>query len=86
MELRTMTKADYEQAIRDRTAVKMTLEYLDECAACEEQPDANWLRFLLNCEPMDWWEEEILREEDCPEQPMTEKRTSCVGAQDAEEE
>ena len=64
MELMTMSREHYEDAIRDHTAVKMALEYLDEC---EGQPDAEWLRFILMGCPMEPWQEEILREEDCPE-------------------
>lgn len=74
MELVTMSREHYEEAIRDNTAVKMALEYLDECESNEEQPDTNWLRFLLNGGPMDYWPEEILREEDCPEEPRTHKK------------
>lgn len=74
MELVTMSREHYEEAIRDNTAVKMALEYLYECESNEEQPDTNWLRFLLNGGPMDYWPEEILREEDCPEEPRTHKK------------
>ena len=86
MELKTMTKKDLEQAIADHTAVKMALEYLDECAANEEQPDADWLRFLLMGCPVEPWVDEILREEDCPEVPMAEKMTPRGDAQDVGED
>ena len=87
MELVTMSREHYEEAIRDNTAVKMALEYLDECKANEEQPDTNWLRFLLNGGPLDYWPEEILREEDCPEEPRThKKKTPRTAMQDVDEE
>lgn len=74
MELVAMSREHYEEAVRDHTAVKMALEYLDECKTNEEQPDTDWMRFLLSGGPIDYWPEEILREEDCPEEPRTHKK------------
>jgi len=64
MELVTMSREHYEEAVLDHTAIKMALEYLDEC---EGKPDAEWLRYILMGCPMRDEEIEILREEDCPE-------------------
>ena len=65
MELATMSRKDYNKAITAMTAVDMALEYLDEC---EGKPDADWLRFILMGCPLEGWQEDILREEDCPEE------------------
>lgn len=83
MELRTMSKADFEKAIAAQTAVSMALEYLDEC---EGQPDAEWLRFILMGCPMEPWQEEILREDDCPEESWGKKMAPRTAMRDAEEE
>ena len=64
MELVTMSKQDFDKAVASQTAVSMALDYLAEC---EGKPDAEWLRFLLMGCPLEPWQEEILREEDCPE-------------------
>lgn len=65
MELVTMSKRDFDKAIAAQTAVSMALDYLGEC---EGKPDAEWLRFILMGCPMEPWQKEILREEDCPEE------------------
>lgn len=71
MELVTMTKQDFDKAIAAQTAVSMALDYLAEC---EGKPDAEWLRFILMGCPVTDLEAEILREEDCPEEPRTHKK------------
>lgn len=64
MELVTMSKRGFDKAIAAQTAVSMALDYLAEC---EGKPNAEWLRFLLMGCPLEDWQKEILREEDCPE-------------------
>ena len=65
MELVTMSKQDFDKAVAAQTAVSMALDYLAECVG---KPDAEWLKFLLMGCPLEDWQKEILREEDCPEE------------------
>ena len=83
MELVTMSREHYEDAIRDHTAVKMALEYLDEC---EGQPDIEWLKFILMGCPVTDSEIAILREEDCPEGLPQKKGHRVLAHQMPEEE
>ena len=85
-QLVTIRMHDYELAISNHTAVKMALEYLDECEMNGDRVEISWMRFLLNGCPLEPWQKEILRELDCPEEPRNEKKKSCVGAQDFDEE
>ena len=84
MELKTMCRENYDEAIAAMTAVQMIRDYLDECEAGNETLDADWIRFILDGCPLQPWEEEILRELDCPEE--YKKVTPRAATQDVGEE
>lgn len=79
MELKTITREEYDKGIAAQTAVDMVREYLDEC----ETPDAEWIRYLLDGCPLADWQVEILRELDCPEEHK--KVTPRTAMRDVEE-
>lgn len=82
MELKTMRREDYDEAISCMTIVKMIRDYLDE--AGDEKLDADWIRFILDGCTLEPWQEEILREEDSPEE--YKKVTPRAATQDVGEE
>lgn len=77
MELKTMSKADFDKAVAALTAVDMIRDYLNEC----ETPDADWIRFLLDGCPLADWQKEILDEEE-----WQEKRTPRIAVRDVAED
>ena len=84
MELKTMCREDYDEAIAAMTAVQMIRDYLDECEAGNEKLDVDWIRFILDGCPLADWQLEILREEDSPE--VYKKVTPRAATQDVDEE
>lgn len=84
MELKTMCREDYDEAIASMTAVQMIRDYLDECEADDKAIDADWIRFILDGCPLADWQLEILREEDSPEE--YKKVTPRAATQDVGEE
>lgn len=83
MELKTMCREDYDEAIAAMTAVQMVRDYLDECEADDKTLDADWIRFILDGCPLADWQLEILREEDSPEE--YKKMTPRAATQDVGE-
>lgn len=84
MELKTMSRECYDEAIACMTIVQMIRDYLDECEAGNEKLDADWIRFILDGCPLADWQLEILREEDSPE--VYKKVTPRAATQDVGEE
>ena len=84
MELKTMSRECYDEAIGALTIVQMIRDYLDECEAGNEKLDADWIRFILDGCPLADWQLEILREEDSPEE--YKKVTPRAATQDVGEE
>lgn len=81
MELKTMRREDYDEAIAAMTAVQMIRDYLDECVAGNEKLDADWIRFLLDGCPLADWQKEILDEEE-----WQEKRTPRIAVRSVAED
>jgi hypothetical protein len=84
MELKTMCREDYDEAIAAMTAVQMIRDYVDECEAGNEKLDADWIRFILNGCPLADWQLAILREEESPEE--YKKVTPRIAVRDVEED
>ena len=84
MELKTMCREDYDEAIACMTIVQMVRDYLNECEAGNEKLDADWIRFILDGCPLADWQMEILQEEDSPEEHK--KVTPRIAVRDVEED
>ena len=68
MELMTMNRKHYEEAIHNSTAVQMALEYLDECEMNGDKVDIAWMRSLLEHRPMNEWVRQVLADLEMPDE------------------